>query len=108
MTMRMPPAPFCQSCGRPLEGEADSGTNRGGTRSNEFCGLCYADGEFVDPDLTNAEMAERAARAMAAERDMPLEAARAMVEGFIDHLSRWSHRAEDEAAMMVGSVNREA
>ena len=32
---------FCQSCGMPLLGEQDKGTEAGGARSEDYCCLLY-------------------------------------------------------------------
>jgi hypothetical protein len=39
---------ICQSCGMPLEKEADYGTNADGSKSNEYCVYCFKDGKFTD------------------------------------------------------------
>jgi hypothetical protein len=100
-------APFCQSCGLPLQSDADKGTEAGGVKSAEFCSLCYHEGSFLEPDITLEEMADRVAAAMAEERDMPKEAARAMVDGFIHHLKRWRTPGIEES-LAPGSATREA
>ena len=38
---------FCQSCGMPLQNEADYGTEAGGGRSEEYCTYCYQNGGFT-------------------------------------------------------------
>ena len=32
------------------------GTNRDGSASSEYCSRCYAEGAFIQPDMTAAEM----------------------------------------------------
>jgi hypothetical protein len=32
------------------------GTNADGSRSDEYCSYCYADGRFIQPDMTIDEM----------------------------------------------------
>ena len=50
----------CQSCGMPMSrDEKGGGTEADGSRSGKYCSHCYADGKFVLPDLTPAEMQER-------------------------------------------------
>ena len=46
---------FCQSCGMPLQNEADYGTEAGGARSEEYCTYCYQNGGFT-ADCTMDEM----------------------------------------------------
>lgn len=49
----------CQSCGMPLQTKK-AGDCRGaevdGTKSDTWCSLCYANGAFITPDCTLAEM----------------------------------------------------
>lgn len=37
---------FCQSCGMPLV-EGNIGTNSDGSRSEDYCGYCYQNGDFT-------------------------------------------------------------
>ena len=38
----------CEECSDPLESPEDYGTNADGSRSTQFCRLCYRDGQFLD------------------------------------------------------------
>ena len=50
----------CQSCGMPLKRDAaGGGTNADGSRSTMYCSHCYAQGQFVLPDLTVDQMQTR-------------------------------------------------
>jgi hypothetical protein len=46
----------CQSCGIPMHKAAGRGTNADGSESLKYCSYCYADGAFVQPDWTAADM----------------------------------------------------
>jgi hypothetical protein len=46
----------CQSCGKPIKNPVDRGTNENGTLSGKYCGHCYSMGEFIEPEITAAEM----------------------------------------------------
>lgn len=47
----------CQSCGMPLKKDVQGGgTNADGTKSLMYCSKCYANGKFVNPDMTVVEM----------------------------------------------------
>ncbi len=47
----------CQSCGMPLKKDPKGGgTNADGSRSTMYCSLCYANGKFLQPDLTASQM----------------------------------------------------
>ena len=39
---------ICQSCGMPIITDKQLGTNRDGSRNNDYCIYCYKDGEFID------------------------------------------------------------
>lgn len=49
----------CQSCGMPLISKKNSdcrGLEKDGSKSNKWCQLCYADGDFIEPDCTLNQM----------------------------------------------------
>lgn len=46
---------FCQSCGMPMEKEEDFGTERDGSRNEDYCCYCYKDGSFTG-DMTMEDM----------------------------------------------------
>jgi putative zinc ribbon protein len=55
-----PKGPFCQSCGMPLSRDPlGGGTNQDGSRNSEYCGHCYRDGRFTEPNLTADQMVEK-------------------------------------------------
>lgn len=39
---------ICQSCGMPINSNEQLGTNKDGSRNEDYCIYCYKDGEFVD------------------------------------------------------------
>lgn len=39
---------ICQSCGMPIIIDKQLGTNKDGSRNNDYCIYCYKDGEFID------------------------------------------------------------
>ena len=39
--------PVCQSCGMPLENNEMKGTEKNGTKSDDYCVYCYANGSFT-------------------------------------------------------------
>ena len=47
---------LCQSCSMPLEIDHVKGTEKNGSRSNEYCIYCYENGHFKDPSLSLAKM----------------------------------------------------
>ena len=54
--MNIPPGPFCQSCAMPVQKNEDNGTEKDGSRSDEYCCYCYQGGQFVDPGSSLEEM----------------------------------------------------
>ena len=53
-----PELPFCQSCAMPFATLDDFGTDSDGSRSREYCALCYEQGAFKG-DFTLQEMVQR-------------------------------------------------
>lgn len=48
---------LCQSCGMPMDKDPlGGGTNADGSKNSEYCGLCYKNGKFTQPDFTVEEM----------------------------------------------------
>lgn len=37
---------FCQSCAMPLREDDEYGTNKDGSKNQDYCAFCYNDGEF--------------------------------------------------------------
>ena len=84
---------FCQSCGMPLQNEADYGTEAGGARSEEYCTYCYQNGGFT-ADCTMDEMINQCAQFVdefnkGSEVKMTKEEAIANMKQFFPMLKRW-------------------
>lgn len=80
----------CQSCGYPIQKEEDKGTNADGTRNDEYCSMCYMNGEFTQPNITMEEMIEQSAKGWSdAEADVTYEQAKTELEKMIPQLKRW-------------------
>ena len=39
---------ICQSCSMPIVSEEQFGTNKDGSKNNDYCIYCYKDGDFID------------------------------------------------------------
>lgn len=78
----------CQSCGMPL-GEGFFGTASNGTYTEEYCKLCFRDGNFLEPDLTLSEMMNRSITHMTQQLAMPVVQATTLAEQTIPQLKRW-------------------
>ena len=84
---------FCQSCGMPLTGIGDCGTNADGTTCFDYCKYCYKDGAFLQ-DMTMEEMIEHCAQFVdEVNKQMPQpmtkEEYKQMMRGFFPMLKRW-------------------
>lgn len=86
----------CQSCGMPLSKEfGNLGTNADGTRSDEFCKFCFANGDFTNPNQTLEEMIASSIENMTTDLQMPLERATELANSFIPTLRRWQQKIGD-------------
>lgn len=47
---------FCQSCSMPLKIDHVKGTEKDGSRNQEYCIYCYENGCFKDPSLSLGKM----------------------------------------------------
>lgn len=47
---------YCQSCSLPLTEPELLGTEKDGSLAHEYCKYCYNNGEFINPDMTLADM----------------------------------------------------
>lgn len=80
----------CQSCGMPLSKEfGNFGTNADGSNMEEFCSICFADGDFTNPNQTLEEMIQSSIDNMTNDLNMPLEQASDLANSFIPTLKRW-------------------
>ena len=46
---------MCESCGQPIK-DTNHGTEKDGSKSAEYCSLCYENGVFKDENLTLDQM----------------------------------------------------
>jgi NADH:ubiquinone oxidoreductase subunit D len=47
---------FCQSCSMPMLSSQLLGTEKDGSKNQEYCKYCYKDGSFTQPQATLQEM----------------------------------------------------
>ena len=78
---------FCQSCAMPMSDE-HFGTEKDGSKSEDYCSYCYQDGEFTS-DISMEEMINYSAPKAAEATGMSEEVARKMCEDMFPHLKRW-------------------
>ena len=80
----------CQSCGMPLVTRKAGdcrGTETDGSKSEKWCSLCYANGEFLGPDCTLEEMIEIVDKALREQKSWYFM--RWMAKKQIPTLERW-------------------
>jgi hypothetical protein len=47
---------ICQSCGMPIDTDSIKGTEKNGSKSNEYCKYCYENGTFKHPNMILEDM----------------------------------------------------
>ena len=94
---------ICQCCGMPLD-ESLFGRNADGTKSEEFCKWCYADGEYTYDDMD--DLLEVCVKHMA-EGGFPSEQAREYMKGLLPTLNYWRNRSEYASADAFAALKRD-
>ena len=79
---------FCQSCGMPMDENAQWGLNGDGSASEDYCGYCYRDGKFAQ-DCTMEEMIDFCIPYVAKECHVSKDEARKEMLEFFPQLKRW-------------------
>ena len=83
---------ICQCCAMPID-ETTFGTEADGSKNEEYCQYCYADGHFTK-ECTMDEMIELNLNYLEefnkdSEVKYTIEEARATMKGFFPQLKRW-------------------
>lgn len=78
---------FCQSCAMPLDEEL-YGTNKDGSKNEDYCKYCYEDGEFTK-DCTMQEMIDFCIPLTVENSDMDEQSVKVMLNKVIPQLKRW-------------------
>jgi radical SAM superfamily enzyme len=81
--------PVCQSCAMPMDKAELLGTNKDGTRSNEYCTYCFQNGKFREPEMTLQQMIDKCVSIMVQRNIMAEAHARELMAGTIPNLKRW-------------------
>jgi len=85
----IPQGPFCQSCGMPMSESEHFGTEKDGSKSEEYCSYCYQNGSFLNESITLEEMIDFSAQKIDEAGIMPYAEAKAMTGQFLPELKRW-------------------
>lgn len=83
----MKPDKICQSCSMPLDSTALMGTEKDGSKSQEYCVYCYKNGQFLSPNMNINEMKTLIREKMGQMHIEP--AIIKMAEDSLPHLKRW-------------------
>ena len=71
------------------------GSNREGSRSYEYCVICFREGAFTMPNLTLDEMIAMSVENMTGEQGIPEARARDLANTVIPKLRRWAGQKLD-------------
>ncbi|MES1213951.1 MAG: zinc ribbon domain-containing protein [Bacteroidota bacterium] len=83
----MTPEKFCQSCSMPIDNPADRGTEKNGSKNDQYCKYCYRDGAFILPEMTLEEMKNTVITQMK-KRNIPENIIQRSLN-ILPHLTRW-------------------
>ena len=78
---------ICQSCSMPIINPEQIGTDKDGSRNEDYCVYCYKDGEFIDK-VSMAEYIEMSIP-FAEQAGMTEEQMRAHCNAVLPTLKRW-------------------
>ena len=81
-------AKVCQSCSMPMRLDEHGGTEADGSHSADYCSMCYADGVFVQPEMTLPQMQDLVFDVLR-KKHLPKFMARSAVKK-IATLQRWA------------------
>lgn len=80
---------WCQSCAMPMESADVYGTNADGSKNDEYCNYCFANGSFTS-EQTMEEMIETCVPYVSKGEPWPDEqTARAEMQKIFPQLKRW-------------------
>lgn len=83
---------ICQSCGKPILKPEDFGKNADGNMNSDYCGFCFKDGNFTNPNITKEYMIEISAILMAAMMNISEKEAKEKTAAVIPGLKRWKNK----------------
>jgi hypothetical protein len=92
----MEPETYCQSCSMPLDNPELQGTEKDGSKSNEYCKYCYQHGTFINPNMTLSEMTSLVITQME-KMNMDSKLIDMAVTN-LPHLKRWAGKSQQLGA----------
>lgn len=81
---------FCQSCAMPLAKPEDHGTNADGSKNDDYCSYCYADGKFTNETTMDGMIEVCVPFCLQAGVYKSEDEARASMKAFFPQLKRWA------------------
>lgn len=81
---------FCQSCSMPMDTPELFGTEKDGSKNNDYCRYCYANGAFTNPNLTLEEMKDLMMKIMDKEK-LPKDIVEVAISR-LPFLKRWNSK----------------
>ncbi len=80
--------PICQSCGMPMSGPEDFGSDADGGQNKEYCQYCWQEGKFT-AEVDLPEFIEMQVKIAVENMGMDEEEARVVAETTLPELKRW-------------------
>ncbi len=84
---------ICQSCGKPIHGSEDFGTNTDGSKNSEYCVYCFKSGNLTNPHLTMEQMIDISAILISRFMNIPEKEGKEKAKVIIPRLKRWQNKA---------------
>jgi hypothetical protein len=87
---------FCQSCGMPMTAPEHFGTNKDGSKNEDYCVYCYKEGRFTQ-NITMDEMIQNCAGFVEefnndSGQKLTKEQAISQMKQFFPQLKRWKNQ----------------
>ncbi len=82
---------FCQSCAMPLNDEALFGTNKDGSKNEDYCIYCFKDGEFTSDRSMEEMMNFGIDKMVEVHPDIDKDQASSMMMEVFLKLKRWAN-----------------
>jgi len=73
----------------PLSDETLFGTEKDGSKNEDYCIYCYKEGAFTEPDLTVDMMIEKGVEFLVKEHGIDAEEAKTIMKEAMQTLKRW-------------------
>ena len=81
---------FCQSCAMPLSNDKLLGTNKDGSKNEDYCIYCFKDGEFTSDKSMNEMMSFCIDKMLEVHPEMDRDEASKMMNEIFPKLKRWA------------------